>query len=347
MNIRIILASLLSLLSTILYADNSVTSEIINAVTISDDVKKAIHVSFTQTIINEERDIQDIALTYYEKDKETSEIKITKASNCYYPKEFIKTYRKDKSLSGNIKHDKFDAIEIFFWCDNDVKFSAIQIIPGSKLEEEFKKQQPGKFDQKQSLSNGEIVMFSSAGYFAMVYEDVSSIGDPYTAIMARLTLPQPKAMPEPPRASGLQYSLLNQQAPNFATTMLDRKQPNLIMQNLNGKVWIMVSFASWCEPCLTLLKSLSEIKNASNAIWVGVNYDEDKDKTEQTMKLAENMFDYLLTDNDKTIANQYKISILPTVLIINKEGIIRYHMLGNNNLDQTMKDITEFIKQLN
>ena len=175
MNIKIIVILLFCLTITELYATNNISSEKVNAVAIVDDVKIAVHVSFTLNIKNNEMDIQDISLTNYSKDEKTLEIKVTKETNCFYPKGFFKDERKDKALSGIIKHEQYDVREITFWCDNEVEFNAKKLIPGSKLETKLQ-DLPREKSNVKPLANGKPVMIYTVGYFVMTYEDVTSLG---------------------------------------------------------------------------------------------------------------------------------------------------------------------------
>ena len=289
-------------------------------------------------IINDEMNIKDIDYTHYVKDKKTSTIKITKATNCSYPKKWIEN---NDAVDPTIKkHGAENIRPIVFWCDNNFKFTAYSIIAGSAVEEEVKHLPRGKSDPK-PLADGKIVMFFNVGYYTAAFEDVTALDDPHSAIMARLQ--EKKAVVAVQRGPGPKYSLLDQPAPVFDPIMFDKNKVKLNLDDLEGKVWVMVSFASWCEPCQRLLASLSKVRKSSEAIWVAVNYD-DQNKATKTTELAEGIFDYLLYDKNKDIATHYQITGLPHVLVINKEGIIRYRLFGTGNLDATMKEIASFVK---
>ena len=343
---KIILSLLLIALTLPVHANNNSIGGKVNAVSMGHEDQFAIHVSFTLYVNSDEMDIQDIELTHYLKDKNNSSIKINKHSNCHYPKEFLKSYRKDKDMSGIIKHGEYDVREIIFWCDNDVKFNAYKILTGSDFERALTNIQRTKSDPT-PLSDGKFVMFNAIGNTTITYEDVTHLGDPHTAIMARLEKMIQDVIPALPNGSGPAYNLINQPAPDFTPTMFDKKKPELKMENLKGHVWVMVNFASWCKPCQPFLDSLSKIKKTSSAIWIGVNYDANTDQTLNKIEFKEDMFDYLLHDPDKNIATQYQISGLPFVLIVNKEGIIRYRTFGNSKLDRSMNEMTSVIDFFN
>jgi len=345
----IILSTLLCLIYSTSYANNNTGREKVNAVAMGYEDSFALHVSFTLHINNGKMDIQNISLTHYLKDPDKSSIKVTKKSDCYYSKEFLKSYQKSKNESGIIKKNGFDVREITFWCGNNERFLAYKIIPKSPYEKKVHGIKRGGSDTK-PLIDSKMVMFNVVGYGVITYEDVTSLGDPSEAIMARLKKNKPEAVIELerqlPKGSGPTYSLLNKIAPEFTPVMLDEKGPVLKMNNLRDKVWVMVHYASWCDPCQLFLESLSRAKESSNAVWVGVNYDTDEDKTNK-MVFSNDLFDYLLVDTNKEIATKYQLKGLPFIIIVSRQGTIRYKAFGISQLNNLVNEVTDSIEQLN
>ena len=345
----IILSTLLCLIYSTSYANNNTKREKVNAVAMGYEDSFALHVSFTLHINNGKMDIQDMSLTHYLKDPDKSSIKVTKKSDCYYSKEFLKSYQKNKNESGIIKKNGFDVREIIFWCGNNERFLAYKIIPESPYEKKLRSIKPTDSNTK-PLIDSKIVMFNVVGYGVITYEDVTSLGDPSEAIMARLEKNKPEAAIELerkfPKGSGPTYNLLNKTAPEFTPVMLDEKSSVLKINNLRDKVWVMVHYASWCDPCQPLLESLSRAKESSSATWVGVNYDTEEDKTNK-MVFSNDLFDYLLADTNKEIATKYQLKGLPFIIIVSRQGIIRYKAFGISDLNKLVNEVTDSIEQLN
>lgn len=113
-------------------------------------------------------------------------------------------------------------------------------------------------------------------------------------------------------------------APDFALRTLDG--PNLRLKEQRGRV-VMVNFwATWCGPCrveMPHLVRLYEKYRASGFQLLGVNIDEDP---RQAANLAQKLgltFPILL-DTDKRVSRLYDLSTMPSTVLIDRDGKVRY-----------------------
>jgi peroxiredoxin len=113
-------------------------------------------------------------------------------------------------------------------------------------------------------------------------------------------------------------------APDF--TLRTMGGPNLRLQEQRGRV-VMVNFwATWCGPCrqeMPELNKLYEKYKSSGFVLLGVNVDDD---TRNAVALAEKLgvkFPVLL-DTDKAVSKSYDLSTMPSTVIIDRDGKVRY-----------------------
>ena len=136
-------------------------------------------------------------------------------------------------------------------------------------------------------------------------------------------------------------------APDFALRSLDG--PNLRLQEQRGRV-VMVNFwATWCGPCrieMPHLERLYDKYRASGFQLLGINIDEDP---RQAAALATKLglrFPVLL-DTEKKVSKLYDLSTMPSTVLIDRDGRVRYiHRGYRDGYEETYeKQIRELLKE--
>jgi peroxiredoxin len=135
-------------------------------------------------------------------------------------------------------------------------------------------------------------------------------------------------------------------APDF--TLHAMSGPNLQLKDQRGRV-VMVNFwATWCGPCrqeMPQLNRLYEKYRASGFVLLGVNVDDDSSKAAEVAKKLGVTFPVLL-DTDKKVSKLYDLSTMPSTVIIDRDGKVRYvhrgYLTGYEN--DYEKQIRELLK---
>jgi len=113
-------------------------------------------------------------------------------------------------------------------------------------------------------------------------------------------------------------------APDF--TLHAMGGPNLRLAEQRGRV-VMVNFwATWCGPCrqeMPQLNRLYEKYKSSGFVLLGVNVDDDVAKAAEVAGKLGVTFPVLL-DTEKTVSKLYDLSTMPSTVIIDREGKVRY-----------------------
>ena len=111
---------------------------------------------------------------------------------------------------------------------------------------------------------------------------------------------------------------------DFTLKTFDGKQVTL--SSLRGKVVLLDFWASWCQPCreeLPLLDILNKTYGRENFKVVTVNID---NHPKNAVKFLETYSIKLtpLWDQDKKVVSAYDVQKMPTTILIDKNGWIRY-----------------------
>jgi len=113
-------------------------------------------------------------------------------------------------------------------------------------------------------------------------------------------------------------------APDF--TLRTMGGPNLRLQEQRGRV-VMVNFwATWCGPCrqeMPQLNKLYEKYRASGFQLLGVNVDDDARNAADVATKLDLKFPVLL-DTDKVVSHLYDLSTMPSTVLIDRDGRVRY-----------------------
>ena len=126
----------------------------------------------------------------------------------------------------------------------------------------------------------------------------------------------------------LQAAALQAAAPDFSLRSVDG--PNLRLQEQRGRVVMLNFWATWCGPCREEMPQLNKLYakyRASGFVLLGVNVDEDARHAAEVAKRMGVAFPVLL-DTDKAVSHRYAVSTMPSTLLIDRDGRLRYLHLG-------------------
>lgn len=113
-------------------------------------------------------------------------------------------------------------------------------------------------------------------------------------------------------------------APDF--TLKSDSGRNLKLSELRGQV-VMVNFwATWCAPCreeMPLLNQLYEQYRKAGFTLLAVNIDDDPAKARAMARKLGVSFPVLF-DTDKRVSRLYDVAAMPSTLLIDRDGKLRY-----------------------
>lgn len=124
---------------------------------------------------------------------------------------------------------------------------------------------------------------------------------------------------------------------------------NLRLQEQRGRV-VMVNFwATWCGPCRVEMPHLNRLYDkyrGSGFVLLGVNIDEEPRKAADLAAKLGLRFPVLF-DSEKKVSRLYDLSAMPSTVLIDRDGRVRYIHRGYRDgyEDTYEKQIRELLKE--
>lgn len=149
---------------------------------------------------------------------------------------------------------------------------------------------------------------------------------------------------------------VNKPAPDFELTDLNGKRVSL--QSLKGKTIIIDFWATWCIPCVGsfpgMQKAVEYYKGDSSVVFLFVHsYDKGPTAMEDAKKIIQSKnytFDVYMDFKDKStgqspVAALFNVTMLPTKLVIDQKGIIRFRNSGYITVDEAIPEISAMVEK--
>jgi peroxiredoxin/outer membrane lipoprotein-sorting protein len=123
--------------------------------------------------------------------------------------------------------------------------------------------------------------------------------------------------------------LTGSRAAGFALKTLEGEP--VALEQTRGKVVVLDFWATWCPPCREELPSIEKLREefAGQVQFFGVN-NEDSGIVKNFLQKHKYELPVLM-DAKRQVDRQYGVSAIPTMFIIDKQGVIRQHFIGSRS----------------
>ncbi len=145
-------------------------------------------------------------------------------------------------------------------------------------------------------------------------------------------------------AMPLQAKNANGPAPDFTLKTLDGR--NMKLSELAGNVVMINFWASWCAPCRVEMPKLNDLYNKYKDlgfVLLGVNVEQQEQPPRNFLKKRPVDFPILL-DKGNDVSKQYNVIAMPTTVLVDRSGNMRYVHQGYKEGDE--KKYRKMIKKL-
>lgn len=142
-------------------------------------------------------------------------------------------------------------------------------------------------------------------------------------------------------------TMVSRSAPDF--TLPSAAGANLRLQEQRGRVVMINFWATWCGPCRREMPQLNRLYGkyrSAGFVLLGVNVDEDpRNAVGVSSKLG---LDFpVLFDKDQRVSRLYDLGTMPSTVLIDRDGRVRYIHLGyKDGFEDTYdKQIAELLRE--
>lgn len=133
--------------------------------------------------------------------------------------------------------------------------------------------------------------------------------------------------------------LVGKPAPAFMLPLLHEPEKKFSPGEMQGKVWLLNVWASWCGACKDEHPLLMELSRQNIVPIVGLDYKDKREDGEMTLRKAGDPYTLIIADADGKVGFDYGVYGVPETYVIDKKGIIAYKLIGavtSQNLRETI-----------
>jgi len=141
--------------------------------------------------------------------------------------------------------------------------------------------------------------------------------------------------------------IIGKPAPAFQLPQLHDPAKTFSPKELQGKVWVLNVWASWCVACRDEHPVLTALARSGIAPVYGLNYKDKRDEAIEWLRRYGDPYQASLFDADGRVGIDYGVYGVPETYVIDKQGVIRYKRIGPVTPDIVQSKVAPLIAELN
>lgn len=140
--------------------------------------------------------------------------------------------------------------------------------------------------------------------------------------------------------------LVGKPAPAFSLPRLEAPDVRVAHSELQGRVWVLNVWASWCVPCLAEHPLVTELARDTRVPVVGLNYKDKPEDATRWLTRHGNPYAMVLADRDGAVGIDYGVYGVPETFIVDKTGVIRHKHIGPITPQALRDEILPLVRKL-
>jgi cytochrome c biogenesis protein CcmG/thiol:disulfide interchange protein DsbE len=140
--------------------------------------------------------------------------------------------------------------------------------------------------------------------------------------------------------------LVGKPAPAFTLPQLHQPEATFAPKDLQGKVWLLNVWASWCVSCRQEHPILVDLAKRNIVPIYGLNYKDPREDALRWLKQFGDPYVLSIADVEGRVGIDYGVYGVPETYVIDKAGVIRFKQIGPVTQDVLEKTILPLIREL-
>ena len=140
--------------------------------------------------------------------------------------------------------------------------------------------------------------------------------------------------------------LVGKPAPAFSLNILATPDKTLSPKDMQGKVWLLNVWASWCVACRIEHPLLVELAGTGAVPIFGLNYKDKRDDALAWLAKHGNPYVASLSDTQGLVGIDFGVYGVPETFLIDQAGKIRFKQIGPVTVEALEKQILPLIREL-
>ena len=135
-------------------------------------------------------------------------------------------------------------------------------------------------------------------------------------------------------------------APAFSLSQLEDAQKVVSPRDLQGKVWLLNVWASWCVSCRQEHPVLMEFSRTGVVPIIGLDYKDGRADGNDWLRQYGNPYQLSAFDADGRVGIDYGVYGVPETFVIDKRGVVRLKHVGPLTREVIAEKLLPLIKEL-
>lgn len=140
--------------------------------------------------------------------------------------------------------------------------------------------------------------------------------------------------------------LIDKPAPAFELPQLHAPERTFTPASMQGKVWILNVWASWCAACREEHPLFVDLAKRGLVPLVGLNYKDQRQDALAWLKRLGDPYQLSVVDLNGRVGIDYGVYGVPETYVIDKQGVIRYKRIGPVTPEILQTKILPLVSQL-
>ena len=140
--------------------------------------------------------------------------------------------------------------------------------------------------------------------------------------------------------------LIGKTVPAFSLPSLESAETMVTDKNLQGKVYLLNVWATWCVSCRAEHATLVQLARTGKVDIVGLNWKDDRNKAQSWLQRLGNPYTVNIFDEKGRTAIDLGVYGAPETFLVDQQGVIRYKLAGPVSYQVFNNEILPLVNQL-